>query len=85
MELAQSKLRLMKYKHENPTPEMRDILRDMCVVVALLLKAYVKEKKDIDCFAEIEAKFSKLSTNESPNNPIDDADALLASVEKLQL
>lgn len=64
---------------------MREILKDMCVLVALVLKHYVQEKKDSDSLAAIEQQFSQLSTDESTNNPMDDADALLASVERLQL
>lgn len=85
MELAQKKLKVMKYRNEHPTPEMREILHDLCVLVALILKHFLKEKRDIDNLTALEEKLSNLSTDDSPSNPMDDADALLASVEKLKL
>lgn len=85
LELAQKKLKVMKYRNEHPTPEMREILQDLCVLVALILKHFLKEKEDIDNLTAIEEKLSNLSTDDSRSNPMDDADALLASVEKLKL
>lgn len=79
LELAESKLRLMRARYKNPTKETKEL----CVLIALILRQYCKEKEDIDELSVLEERLKNLNTND--NAVVSEADSLLASVERLSI
>lgn len=80
-ELAESKWRLLKLRYQNPTPEKEKILEDMCLLISLMLRYLCRQKQDIDDLDALESRLKNLSTEDQ----VAEADALLASVEKMSL
>ncbi|XP_055913940.1 ankyrin repeat domain-containing protein 54 [Eupeodes corollae] len=80
-ELAESKWRLLKLRYQNPTPEKEKILEDMCLLISLMLRYLYRQKQDIDDLDALENRLKNLSTEDQ----VAEADALLASVEKMSL
>lgn len=80
-ELAESKWRLLKLRYQNPTPEKEKILEDMCLLISLMLRYLCRQKQDIDDLDALENRLKNLSTEDQ----VAEADALLASVEKMSL
>ncbi|XP_055377103.1 ankyrin repeat domain-containing protein 54 [Condylostylus longicornis] len=80
LELAEGRLRLMRSRC--PTPEVIKIIEDMCLLIALILRYFCKQKRDLEDLEGIEERLQNLSTNDQVVN---EADSLLASVEKLSI
>lgn len=80
-ELAESKWRLLKLRYQNPTPEKEKILEDMCLLIKLMVRYLYIQKRDIDDLDALESRLKNLSTEDQ----VAEADALLASVERMSL
>lgn len=82
MELAESKLRMMRARYKNPTPETSKILEDMCLLIANILRQFCKEQKELEDIDALEKRLQNLSTE---NQVVSEADTLLASIERLSI
>lgn len=86
LELAESKLRLLRTRYEHPTPETSKILEDMCMLTALILRYMVKQQRELEDLSNLEKRLQNLSTRDDQEQVVSQtADELLASIEGLSL
>lgn len=86
LELAEAKLRLLRTRYENPTPETSKILEDMCMLTALILRYMVKQQRELEDLSNLEKRLQNLSTRDDQEQVVSQtADELLASIEGLSI
>lgn len=86
LDLAEAKLRLLRTRYINPTPETSKILEDMCMLTTVILRYMVKQQRELDDLSALEERLHNLSTSNDEKEVVSQtADELLASVERLSL
>lgn len=86
LDLAEAKLRLLRTRYDNPTPETSKILEDMCMLTTVILRYMVKQQRELDDLSALEERLHNLSTSNDEKEVVSQtADELLASVERLSL
>lgn len=86
LELAEAKLRLLRTRYENPTPETSKILEDMCMLTALILRYMAKQQRELEDLSNLEKRLQDLSTRDDQEQVVSQtADELLASIESLSI
>lgn len=86
LELAEAKLRLLRTRYENPTPETSKILEDMCMLTALILRYMAKQQRELEDLSNLEKRLQNLSTRDDQEQVVSQtADELLASIESLSI